>query len=104
VIGDWEDSELPDGDFGLDQIKEYIACNEWKFAKSMARIPHAYNLKERSTDSTIFEKFVVYIRANGYEKKFFSKTYIYLDIDGYSYWTMGSPLSRTKLINRAEIK
>lgn len=104
MIGDWEDSEPLESEFGLDQIRAYIAENEWKFAKTMARIPHAYNLKERSTDREAFEKFVVYIRVHGYDKKFFSKTFRYLDVDGYSYWTMGSPLSITKLINRAEVK
>ena len=31
-------------------IAAFIEANEWKFAKTMARIPHAYCLKERCTD------------------------------------------------------
>lgn len=104
MIGDWEDSEALDDGFGLDQIRHYIQGNEWKFAKTMKKIPHAYSVKETCSDSEAFEKFVLYIREHGYPKRFFSKTYMYLDVDGFSYWTMGNPLSRTKLINRAEAK
>lgn len=37
--------ELTDAD-----IAAFIEANEWKFAKTMARIPHEYCLKERCTD------------------------------------------------------
>ena len=61
--------ELTDAD-----IAAFIEANEWKFAKTMARIPHAYCLKERCTDPDMFERFVMHIRRHGYEGKFFKKT------------------------------
>ena len=88
-------------DLTIEQIEAYIAANEWTFAKTMARIPHEYNLKEKSTDPEMFERFVMFIRRNGYEGRFFRRTYIYFDVGQYQYWTMGDPLHTTTLINRA---
>ena len=82
-------------------IAAFIEANEWKFAKTMARIPHAYCLKERCTDPDMFERFVMHIRRHGYEGKFFKKTFVYFDVGPFQYWTMGSPLHETILINRA---
>jgi len=39
----------------------------------------------------------------GYHQKWGKTTYTYLDIDGWQYWTMGAPLDKTILINRAAI-
>lgn len=88
--------ELTDAD-----IAAFIEANEWKFAKTMARIPHAYCLKERCTDPDMFERFVMHIRRHGYEGKFFKKTFVYFDVGQFQYWTMGSSLHETILINRA---
>jgi hypothetical protein len=84
-------------------IDAFILANEWKFAKTMASIPHAYCLKERCSDQETFEKFVMHIRRNGYEKNFFRKVFVYFDVGEHQYWTMGSPLEKTILINRAKL-
>ena len=47
---------------------------------------------------------MLFIRANGYSAEFCGKSYIYLDIEGMCYWTMGEPLEQTNLINRAILK
>jgi hypothetical protein len=47
---------------------------------------------------------VIYIRQAGYQQKWGETTYTYLDTDGWQYWTMGSPLEQTALINRAAIR
>lgn len=91
--------ELTDTD-----IAAFIEANEWKFAKTMARIPHAYCLKEKCTDPEMFERFVMHIRKHGYVGKFFTKTFVYFDVGQHQYWTMGSPLHETILINRAARK
>lgn len=83
------------------EIAAFIEANEWKFAKTMARIPHAYCLKEKCTDQDMFERFVMHIRKHGYIGKFFTKTFVYFDVGQHQYWTMGSPLHETILINRA---
>ncbi len=87
-----------------EEIAAFIEANEWKFAKTMARIPHTYCLKERCTDPDMFERFVMHIRRHGYEGKFFKKTFVYFDVGQFQYWTMGSPLHETILINRAAKK
>lgn len=81
-------------------IRDFIAQNRWIFARTYAKfLPHEYCLRENATEK--FDDFVVAIRENGVKAKFFSKYYIYLEVDGYFYWTMGNPIEETTLINRA---
>ncbi len=86
------------------EVRDFIRSSSWCFAKSMANIPHEYTLIDRTNDLPTFQRFVRHIRANGYEQKFFSKTFTYFDIDGRCYWTMGAPVEQTTLINRAAIR
>lgn len=86
-----------------DEIRDYIAANQWKFARTMPKHPHEYNLKEVSTDPEFFERFVMHIRRYGEPNFFFKKRLIYFTIDGYKYWSMGAPLHETILINRAKV-
>lgn len=89
-------ADLTDAD-----IAAFIEANEWRFAKTMARIPHEYCLKEKCGDPEMFERFVMHIRRHGYTGQFFRKTFVYFDVGPHQYWTMGSPLHETILINRA---
>ena len=88
----------------MKEIIKLIETSQWRFAKSMPKIPHEYLLKKTLdiADKLVFEKFVMHIREHGYKKRFFNRIYIYFDIDGKSYWTMGQPLEKTILINRAK--
>ena len=74
----------------------------YKFAKSMANIPHSYTLRTTWNNQEDFFLCVELIRKHGYEDKFFGKTYTYFDVGDYTYWTMGAPIEETILINRAE--
>ena len=69
----------------------------------MPQTPHEYTLRRDAEDETQFERVVIYIRQAGYQQKCGKTTYTYLDIDGWQYWTMGSALDQTILINRAAI-
>lgn len=83
-------------------FREFIASRRWQFAKTMARIPHEYTVAAwYPSKRPEFDEAVMFIREHGYEQKFFSKTYLYYDVDGLQYWTMGNSLEITKLINRA---
>jgi len=87
----------------INEIKDYIASVRWQFAKTMPKHPHSYTLKKWNPDKIdIFEKFVIFIRENGYEEKYLGQKYFYFDVEGYQYWTMGAPLEKTILINRAK--
>jgi hypothetical protein len=86
----------------IDKLREFIRTSPWRFASTMPEIPHEYTLRAKAPDEKMFERVVVYIRQVGYKGEFGSSTYTYLDIDGWKYWTMGSPLDLTILINRAK--
>jgi hypothetical protein len=87
-----------------EQAKRFIAANKWKFASSMPYLPHSYVLREKC-DEEQFVAFVELIRSAGETRPFGKKrTFIYLDLDGYSYWTMGNPIPETTVINRARIR
>ena len=43
---------------------------------------------------------VQHIRSQGYEGKFYEKTFTYYDYAEMVYWTMGEPLGETTIINR----
>ncbi len=87
-----------------DEIREYIKSVYWKYAKTMPEHPHEYTLKEWNPDKKdMFEKFCIFIRENGYDDYFYRKKLRYYNLDGYKYWTMGSPIEETILINRAKL-
>jgi hypothetical protein len=81
---------------------EYIASVKWQFAKTMPTSPHWYTLRAKAPHlNDKFIELVLYIREHGYNKSFGKTKYRYLDIGEFSYWTMGSPIDQTILINRA---
>lgn len=82
------------------------AINEASFqvAKTMPKIPHEYSVRKNWNNGKRFEAVAQFIRENGYEQKFFSKTFMYYNYDGHQYWTMGAPLEETIILNRAKIK
>ena len=84
-------------------IRSFIAKSTWTFAKTMAITPHEYTQRKHAQSDEEFVEFVKHIRAFGYDERFFSKTYLYFDFDGWQYWTMGSELPITIIINRAKL-
>ncbi len=86
-----------------EKVDEILSKQFFKFAKTMKHIPHAYTLKEKWDDKELFDKIVQFIRDNGVEEKFWSKTFVYYYANGYKYWTMGNSIEITKLINRAKV-
>jgi len=87
----------------MNDLNNILEKAEFKFAKTMASIPHSYTLKEKWDDVELFNKVVLAIREKGVKEKFYSKTYTYYYANGYKYWTMGNSLEITKLINRAKV-
>ncbi len=95
-------------DLTLKQIREFIEKyrSKWRWAKTYEKFaPHEYLLLKdvEEKDRWFFPAFAKYILRNRYKKKFYSKTYTYIDIDGYKYWTMDYPLEKTDLINREKL-
>ena len=88
-------------------FKQFILLNTWIFAKTYAAFcPHEYVVKERLTaeEQALFEKIVTFIREQG-----FVATYgrlgpnRYYTVDDYYYWTMGEPVEKTNILNRAKL-
>src|ERR1051326_6706276 len=92
-------------DMTPEQINSFIAGHQWRFARTMASMPHSYVVKKGCRSDQEFERFVMHIRRHGYKQKFGSAYYIYLDweVDGvvHQFWTMGAALKTTFIINRA---
>jgi hypothetical protein len=87
----------------IDELREFVRSSPWTFARTMPEIPHEYTLRTEAPDERVFERVVLHIREEGYKAVFGSATYTYLDIDDWKYWTMGTPLEHTTLINRAKL-
>lgn len=88
----------------LEQVKQWIEKQAWVFAKTMPDNPHEYVARNRAVggDTDIdFDFVVITIRANGYRKMFRGRAYVCFDVGPYRYWTMGAPIAKTTIINRA---
>ena len=93
-----------ENEISFERVKELLRKNKFVFAKTMSATPHYYTMKFDWASLKEFNEVVMFIRKYGYTEKFGSKTYMYLDVDGYKYWTMGNTLEITKLINKAVTK
>lgn len=81
---------------------EYVAKSRWKFAKTMAHIPHEYTVREWAPwYAHEFDAAVEFIRREGYPAKFFRRTYIYYDLNEHQYWWACNKEGVPILINRA---
>lgn len=54
----------------------------------------------KRVDEDLFVALVRHIRAHGNEGRFYAKPITCFDEDGLVYWTMGSPLEKTIIVNR----
>lgn len=71
-------------------LQEFIDSVQWTFAKTMPEWPHEYIVRDR-VDENLFMLLVQHIRWQGYENKFYQKSFTYYDYCGMVYWTMGDP-------------
>ena len=85
------------------EIRRFIEESEWVFAKTMPEIPHWYTLRRKARCSETFSTFVQEIRLRGIQRQFGRRSFTYLDVDEWCYWTMGDPVEDTILINRARL-
>ncbi len=83
----------------IDRARRFVEASFWKYARTMPRFPHFYTLRAAS-DQVEFEWFVNFTRSRGRAGHFFRQPRVYLDLDGWTYWTMGAPVPETILVNR----
>jgi hypothetical protein len=81
------------------ELRAFVEAEDWTFAKTMPEWPHEYLVRDR-VDETVFERLVLFIRANGSEGRFYERVLIYYEEAGLVYWTMGAPVAETIIINR----
>jgi hypothetical protein len=82
------------------KVRNFIAAENWVFAKTYARTwPHEYLVRDR-VDEDMFVQLVCHIREHGYLGHFYRMPITYFDEDGMTYWTMGEPIEETTIINR----
>ena len=88
-------------------FQQFIARHKWVFAKTYAAFcPHEYVVKDRLTEEEkrIFEQIVVFIRENGFAAVCGRKgPNCYYTVDEHYYWTMGTPIEETTILNRARL-
>lgn len=81
--------------------RDFVARRRWQRGK--ADPSHEYTVREWESDrEDDFEHAVALVRSLGEPGEFWATTYIYLHVDGMKYWTMGSAVSETTVLNRAE--
>ena len=84
-----------------DDLRKFIDSEQWTFARTMPEWPHEYIVREK-VDEDLFVQLVQHIREHGYEGKFYRESFIFYEIDGIVYWTMGAPLPETIIVNRCK--
>lgn len=92
------------GVYGPDDLEWFrVFVSERRWQRGKADPSHEYTVREWVPDNeTDFERAVLVIRELGAAAMFWNQTYTYLCIDGIKYWTMGSPVRETTVINRAQ--
>jgi hypothetical protein len=85
------------------RITALLLAHPWKAATSARyrHLPHEYTLRRQWACSEDFVWCVEHMRRVGYEQYFIGRVWTYYDIGEHQYWTMGSPVTETLLINRA---
>lgn len=84
-----------------DALRKFIESSQWTFAKTMQEWPHEYLVRDR-VDRVLFDALVRHIRQHGFEGRFYQRVLTYFAEDGFLYWTMGSPIEETTIINRCK--
>jgi len=88
----------------IQEIKNFINKVKWTNAKTYEKsAPHEYIVRaEIPQYENEFVNFTLFIRENGYKEKFYSKEFVYYDVDNFKYWTYGDPIETTTILNRAD--
>jgi len=90
----------------LHQLNAAIATQRWTFAKTMPTMPHEYAVRKHWNTQTglSFDDAVAIVRTYGYAASWGRRVFTYLHVNGWKYWTMGSPIAETTILNRARVE
>lgn len=90
-------------DLDLHRLTFVLETQEYRYAKTMPKWPHWYTLRKTWSDDSAFIFAVETIREHGFTEHFAGKPFRAFALNGWKYWTMGSPIEETILINRKPI-
>ena len=83
----------------LKDLLTRIKNQKWKFAKTYAKTaPHEYIVDEWNIE--LFKEICHLIDTEGYEEKFYDKTFRYYNIGEFKYWHYETILNRCPIGNR----
>jgi len=84
-------------------LKSINKCT-WNWAKTMRGVPHEYIVRGKCAMSeSEFKAIFDAQREKGHYENWGKYHFPYLYLDGYKYWTMGSPWEETIILNRQKI-
>ena len=85
----------------LQFVADFIDIRFWRPARK--GVPHEYTIRDwRLDQEEDFVNMVILIRKYGVQENFYKKVHTYLYFGKLKYWTMGSPIEVTKVINRCD--
>ena len=83
-------------------LRHFVDSCRWRFAETYADTwPHEYIVR-KNVDDDLFVHLVSHIREHGYEGRFYQMRITYFEEGGMVYWTMGSPIEITTIVNRCQ--
>jgi len=83
----------------IKELQEALEAHDYRFAKTLAHNPHYYTLRKHWDDAE-FDAAVIALRKHGIDELFYNTSYVTFYAGEWKYWTMGSPVDETILINR----
>jgi hypothetical protein len=94
---------MEDAETELAELRELVAAQSWRFARTIPQWPHAYIVRSPDNEA-LFARLYRAIRAHGQDQKFgpFRNRYLHLG-DGWKYWAMDRDeelTAKTTVINR----
>lgn len=96
-------------------FRAFVDSQTWVFAKSMPAHPHWYVIRadykrgqsryngSKTPQDAQFVAVVMFVRRHGVLLAYGRSWYCCYDLDGFRYWTMGDPIERTWVLNRAKV-
>lgn len=88
-------------------FRYFVSKYPWILSKTYSNVtPHEYYIKSDLDEwgQSEFMRVVEYIREQGFLCKFSGKEYMYYELDGYYYWTVGDPVEETNILNRCRVE
>jgi hypothetical protein len=95
----WTDDTVREWPLSHEDVAEWIEGRHWQTARSL---DHAYTRRDWGSE-VMFLRVVLHVREHGQQEVFAGDIYSYHVVGNRKYWTMGSDLESTVILNRKEL-